>query len=115
MRNGVSVALDAMNICLTPLVNVDGGRFTSILKPTKPGAKPTASTGPLVGRWPESILLLIAKNLPLPDLPQLARANRAFSRIVRDERGWEARCKLLKLDPDGELTVRHFAECSPSA
>jgi hypothetical protein len=87
MRNGVSVPLDVMNIRLMSLVNVDGGRFTSILKPTKPGAKLTASTGPLVGRWPESILLLIAKNLPLPDLPQLARANRAFSRGLSVMRG----------------------------
>lgn len=83
-----------------------GSTFASVLKPGKPsshhhgGAGTGAGvSGPMVGRWPESVLLRIAEFLPVPDLPQLARANRAFSRIVRDERAWKARCLYLRLDP----------------
>jgi recyclin-1 len=53
----------------------------------------------MVGRWPESVLLRIVEYLPIPDLPAVARASRAFSRVVKYERGWEARCRYLRLDP----------------
>jgi len=78
-------------------------RFTSVLKPTKPSALGSTSSGPLIGRWPESILLRIVESLPVPDLPNVARSSRALSRIVRDERGWEARCRILGIkSEDGE-------------
>jgi recyclin-1 len=75
-------------------------RFTAVLKPSKPSAK--GSGVPLIGRWPEPILLRIFQHLPVPDLPAVARCNKAFARLVRDDRGWEWRCKLLQLD----LTTR---------
>lgn len=75
-------------------------RFTTVLKPSKPSARGSVSLGPFVGRWPETILLLVVEYLPVPDLPSVARANRALSRIVRDERGWEARCRILGVRPD---------------
>lgn len=74
-----------------------GGRFGHILKPSKGGAR---SVGPTVGRWPESVLLRIADYLPVADLPAFARVNRGFSRVVRDERGWEGRCGYLRIGPD---------------
>ena len=74
-------------------------RFAAVLKPSKPGAAPTARV-PLVGRWPESILLQIVSYLPIPDLPRVARVNRAFSRLVRDEAGWRKRCQLAGISPD---------------
>ncbi len=80
--------------------------FTSVLKPSKPSVPGSISSGPFVGRWPESILLRMIEYLPVPDLPNVARASRALSRVVRDERGWEARCRYMGLKPeDGELSV----------
>lgn len=73
------------------------GRFGSILKPSKGGP---GSAGPMVGRWPESVLLRVAAYLPVADLPAFARVNRGFSRVVRDERGWEGRCAFLRISPD---------------
>ena len=79
-------------------------RFASVLKPSKPSS--AYRSGPLIGKWPESILSCVISFLPIPDLPNVARANRAMSRIVRDERGWEVRCKLLGLKADeSELSV----------
>ncbi|KAK4689590.1 recyclin-1, partial [Tremellales sp. Uapishka_1] len=75
-------------------------RFASVLKPSKPLTGTAYSVGPRIGRWPESILLRVVQFLPIPDLPNVARANRAFSRIVRDEQGWEARCRILGVQPD---------------
>lgn len=71
---------------------------TGTLAPSKPGGMP------MVGKWPENVLLHIVSYLPIPDLPAVSRVNRAFSRIVRDERGWEDRCKFLRLkDPESEF------------
>jgi len=42
-------------------------------------------------------VLRIVQSLPVPDLPKVARSSRALSRIVRDERGWEWRCKVLDI------------------
>ncbi|ORY33405.1 exocyst complex component Sec10-domain-containing protein, partial [Naematelia encephala] len=75
-------------------------RFTSVLKPSKPIAPGVAVVGPRVGRWPESIVLQIVSYLPVHDLPQVARANRALSRIVRDDKGWQIRCSVLGLQAD---------------
>ncbi|WVR07610.1 hypothetical protein IAU60_004652 [Kwoniella sp. DSM 27419] len=75
-------------------------RFASVLKPSKPSARGSTSTGPLVGRWPENVLLHIIDHLPIPDLPNVARANRACARLVKDERGWEVRCRWLDLPPE---------------
>ncbi|WVW86251.1 hypothetical protein I302_108293 [Kwoniella bestiolae CBS 10118] len=75
-------------------------RFASVLKPSKPSARGSISSGPLVGRWPENVILRIVEFLPVPDLPNVARANRALARLVKDERGWEVRCKWLGLAPD---------------
>lgn len=72
--------------------------FASVLKPSKP----SASTGTMVGRWPESVLLRIVSYLPIPDLPAVARVNRSFARIVRAEQGWESRCAYLRIKPEGE-------------
>ncbi|ODN94766.1 recyclin-1 [Cryptococcus wingfieldii CBS 7118] len=77
-------------------------RFASVLKPTKPGAHNAKSSGPLIGRWPEDVLLRIVELAPVCDLPNMARANRAFAKIVKDERGWEWRCKLLGLKPESK-------------
>ncbi|OCF38059.1 recyclin-1 [Kwoniella heveanensis BCC8398] len=81
-------------------------RFASVLKPTKPSARGSVSTGPLIGRWPENVLLQIIGFLPIPDLPAVARANRACARLVKDERGWEVRCKWLGLDPETAASPR---------
>ncbi|EIW71948.1 recyclin-1 [Tremella mesenterica] len=74
-------------------------RFTSVLKPQKPGHKPQVVGAALVGPWPESVLTHIITFLPVPDLPQVARVNRAFARLVRDDSGWEKRARLLGLSP----------------
>ena len=71
--------------------------WSSVLKPSKPSARGTAH-GPLIGRFPESIFLQIVQYLPVPDLPSVARCNRALARLVRDESNWEGRCKYLGLD-----------------
>jgi recyclin-1 len=71
-------------------------RFTSILKPSKPH-NVQSYRAPLVGRWPEAILLHIFQYLPIPDVPQVARCSRAFSRLVRADSGWEWRCDVLHL------------------
>lgn len=73
--------------------------FSSVLKPSKP----TFATESMVGRWPEAVLLRIVSYLPISDLPSVARVNRSFARIVRDERGWEGRCAYLRIKPEGEL------------
>ncbi|ORX40515.1 exocyst complex component Sec10-domain-containing protein [Kockovaella imperatae] len=73
--------------------------WASVLKPAKHAAQ-TATSGPLIGRYPESIVLRIVHHLPIPDLPNVARCNRALAKLVRDERIWEKRCKLLGLDVD---------------
>lgn len=74
-----------------------------LLTPSKPNARGPRSSGPSVGRWPESTLLRIIHYVPIPDLPSFARANRAFGRLVRDESNWKRRCALLGLQPSGEL------------
>ncbi|WWC91812.1 uncharacterized protein L201_006759 [Kwoniella dendrophila CBS 6074] len=79
-------------------------RFASVLKPSKLSARGSISSGPLIGRWPENVVLRIIEFLPIPDLPNVARSNRALSRLVRDERGWEVRCKWLGLLPDNTST-----------
>lgn len=83
------------------------GRF-GVLKPSKPNAKGARSLGPSVGRWPESTLLRIIHYVPIPDLPAFARANRAFSRLVRVESGWKRRCGVLGLQPAGKLKDREY-------
>lgn len=47
-------------------------------------------------------MLNIVSYLPVPDLPHVARGCKALARVVRDERGWEARCKLLGLSAKGK-------------
>ncbi|WWC64489.1 uncharacterized protein I303_107099 [Kwoniella dejecticola CBS 10117] len=78
-------------------------RFASVLKPSKPSARGSISSGPLVGRWPENVVLRIIDFLPVPDLPHVARSNRALARLVKDERGWEVRCKWLGLVADTSI------------
>lgn len=46
------------------------------------------------------------------DLPAVARTSRAFSRLVRDERGWEARCNFLRLAPVKGVCGRRCDRCS---
>nr|XP_019010411.1 recyclin-1 [Kwoniella pini CBS 10737]OCF49192.1 recyclin-1 [Kwoniella pini CBS 10737] len=75
-------------------------RFASVLKPSKPSARGSFASGPLVGRWPENVILGIIDFLPIPDLPNVARANRTLARLVKDETGWEVRCKWLGLAAD---------------
>ncbi|WVF72932.1 hypothetical protein IAT40_007750 [Kwoniella sp. CBS 6097] len=84
-------------------------RFASVLKPTKPSSRGSRLTGPLIGRWPENVLLQIIEFLPIPDLPAVARANRACARLVKDERGWEVRCKWLGLGPETAASPRKEA------
>ncbi|WWD19726.1 hypothetical protein CI109_104190 [Kwoniella shandongensis] len=89
-------------------------RFASVLKPSKPssGARGSISSsipggsGPSIGRWPEEVVLRIIGFLPIPDLPNVARASRSLARLVKDERGWEVRCKLLELGPDTSASPR---------
>lgn len=78
--------------------NESSSRF-SVLKPTKPSARTGPRLGPSVGRWPETIILRIIHYLPVPDLPSIARCNKAFSRLVRDEAAWKYRCRILNLNP----------------
>lgn len=79
-------------------------RFASVLKSSKHDPRPKAPVQ-FIGKWPEDVLLRIIELLPIPDLPNTARVNRAFARLVRDERGWEWRCNLLEIQPEptGEL------------
>jgi hypothetical protein len=71
----------------------------NVLKPSKPITR--TSQGPFIGRFPEVVVLNIVSFLPIPDLPNIARGNKALARVVRDERGWESRCKLLGLKAKG--------------
>lgn len=73
----------------------------NVLKPSKPTTV-RASQGPFIGRFPEVVVLNIVSYLPVPDLPSVARGCKALARVVRDERGWESRCKLLGLSPKGK-------------
>lgn len=74
----------------------------NVLKPSKPTAA-RASQGPFIGRFPELVVLNIVSYLPVPDLPNVARGCKALARVVRDERGWEGRCRLLGLKPKGAV------------
>ncbi|KIR53422.1 recyclin-1 [Cryptococcus gattii Ru294] len=74
-------------------------RFASVLKSSKHDPRPKAPAQ-FIGKWPEDVLLRIIGLLPIPDLPNTARVNRAFARLVRDERGWEWRCSLLEIQPE---------------
>lgn len=82
----------------TPLAPSKPGPSTpsrfNVLKPSKP---PTRPQGPCIGRFPEIVVLNIVSFLPIPDLPNLARGCKALARLVRDERGWESKCKVLGL------------------
>lgn len=76
------------------------GMFTfGVLKPSKAGpassAAAKARNEPRVGRWPEDVLTKIVGYLPVHDVPNFARANRALARIARTECTWEARCRVL--------------------
>lgn len=79
-------------------------RFASVLKPSKHGPRSGAPVQ-FIGRWPEDVILRIIELLPIPDLPNAARVNRAFAHLVKDERGWEWRCTLLGIEHEsiGEL------------
>jgi len=76
----------------------------NVLKPSKPITR--TSQGPFIGRFPEVVVLNIVSFLPIPDLPSVARGCKALARVVRDERGWESRCKLLGLKAKGEYLER---------
>ncbi|WRT70136.1 uncharacterized protein IL334_007130 [Kwoniella shivajii] len=84
-------------------------RFASVLKPSKPSVRGSASSGPLIGRWPEAVILSIIGLLPVSDLPNVARASRAVARLVKDERGWEVRCKWLGLEPDSASPLKEHS------
>lgn len=71
----------------------------NVLKPSKPITR--TSQGPFIGRFPEVVVLNIVSFLPIPDLPNVARGCKALARVVRDERGWETRCKVLGLKAKG--------------
>ncbi|OXB35427.1 hypothetical protein LQV05_006173 [Cryptococcus neoformans] len=74
-------------------------RFASVLKPSKHGPRSRAPAQ-FIGRWPEDVILRIIELLPIPDLPNAARVNRAFAHLVKDERGWEWRCGLLGMQQE---------------
>jgi recyclin-1 len=79
-------------------------RFASVLKPSKPTQR-QALQGPFVGKWPEAVLLRIFQYLPIPDLPNVAKCSRSFSRLVRDDRGWQRRCALLHLEDNKKVNL----------
>lgn len=90
-----------------------GGMFSfGVLKPNKAGAATNAAararSGPRVGRWPEDVLVKIVGYLPVHDIPNFARANRALARIARTESTWEHRCRVLGITEvdTGELRFR---------
>lgn len=73
--------------------------FSAVLKPSKPSAQ-SQNVGPLVGRWPESILLRIIRYLPVSEIPNVARVSRALASLVRDEDNWQWRCQVLGLSEE---------------
>ena len=83
----------------------------NILKPSKPITR--TSQGPFIGRFPEAVVLNIVSFLPIPDLPNVARGCKALARVVRDERGWEARCKLLGLKAKGNKSHANQSRDGP--
>ncbi|KZT59290.1 hypothetical protein CALCODRAFT_549882 [Calocera cornea HHB12733] len=54
-----------------------------------------------IGPLPPELHLLILEQLPLYDLPAVARSSRAFARLVRDEKLWEKKWLALKVDKYG--------------
>lgn len=76
-----------------------GARFLSLAT----GPKPTEIPLPLVGRLPSDLHLLVLSYLPVPDFPAYARCSRATSKLVRDDKLWEARWKALGLEKDPSL------------
>ena len=103
--------LDKMNKWVPMAPSKPGQPSTSsrfnVLKPSKPTTART-SQGTFIGRFPELVVLNIVSFLPVPDLPHVARGCKALARVVRDERGWEGRCKLLGLSPKGMSPLSHL-------
>lgn len=59
-----------------------------------------------IGRLPSDLHLLVLQNLPVPDIPQYARASRALARIAVSESLWEHRWKALAVeDNDFQATL----------
>lgn len=58
--------------------------------------------GPLVGRLPADLHLLVLAHLPIPDIPAYSRCCRATAGFVRDERSWERRWRALGIDSDSD-------------
>lgn len=76
-----------------------GARFLS----RATGQKPAEIHLPLVGRLPSDLHLLVLSYLPIPDFPAYARCSRATSKLVRDDKIWEARWRALGLEKDPSL------------
>ncbi|KAF9239898.1 exocyst complex component Sec10-domain-containing protein [Melanogaster broomeanus] len=51
----------------------------------------TKLSSPLIGGLPANLHVLVLTFLPIPDIGRYARANRATSRVAKDERVWERR------------------------
>ncbi|WVO18527.1 hypothetical protein L204_106246 [Cryptococcus depauperatus] len=96
-----------------PSTNGLSTRFAAVLKPSKPTASSSGASRPIIGKWPEGILLRIIQLLAIPDLPNVARASKSFAGLVKDERGWEWRCKLLGLTPESNISVLSPEKDSP--
>jgi recyclin-1 len=67
----------------------------------KPNRPPPRPIGPLVGRLPQHIHLLIFDFLPVPDYPAYFRTCRAVSRFASSEEIWGPRYQRLRMEESG--------------
>lgn len=70
---------------------------------SRAAAKPDPST--YIGRLPKDLHLLIIIYLPVYQIPSYSRANRALSRLTRDEKVWETKWNALLGEQDGLADV----------
>jgi recyclin-1 len=64
----------------------------------KPNRPPPPPTGPLVGRLPQHLYLVILDFLPVPDIPAYARTCRVLSRFASSEEVWRPRYGRLLIE-----------------
>ena len=69
--------------------------------------------GPLIGRLPIDLHLLLLQHLPLPDIPAYARCSRSTSKLVQDDSIWEARWKALLIEESSLATLLDDLEAKP--
>ncbi|KAI0309784.1 exocyst complex component Sec10-domain-containing protein [Amylostereum chailletii] len=68
---------------------------------TKTSHAQARPTGPLIGRLPSHLHLLILSFLPVPDIPSYSRLCRAVSRLASSEDMWKQRYRRLRIEECG--------------